>query len=223
MACGYDECGYDCAPGCTGCSGSCKGDCDGSCDGCRGCGGCGGCDNSCDGCDGCGGRCSNNCSGTCDSSCQGCRGTCTGSCQGCQGCTGTCTGSCTGTCKNTCTDCTGQCTGKCDNGCTAQNTDQVYNNLGVNITLNKIMYAADWNEIVACMNKELTRRGKSGNNSNTSAGQQATLAQINALHNSLRLMGKTSADLPAGSVTSTTDIKQIITEIKNLYKQNLQP
>ena len=101
--------------------------------------------------------------------------------------------------------------------------EETYNNLGINIDLNKIMYAADFNEIVTCINKELSRRSKSGNVSSTTAGAAATLEQINALHAALRNMGKSSADLTAGSPTSTTDIKKVISDIQALYKENLQP
>lgn len=73
MACGYDECGYDCAPGCTGCGSACGRSCSG------GCSGCGGCGSGCSGCSGCGGACSSgctSCTGSCSSACDnGCKAT----------------------------------------------------------------------------------------------------------------------------------------------------
>lgn len=66
MACGYDECGMDCVPGCTGCGSGCGRSCTGACSGCGSCG------SGCSGCSGCGGACSKNCTsctGACSSAC----------------------------------------------------------------------------------------------------------------------------------------------------------
>ena len=73
MACGIDECGMDCAPGCTGCGSSCGRGCSG------GCSGCGSCGSGCTGCSGCGTSCSEDCTA--------CTGTCEGYCD--NGCTAT--------------------------------------------------------------------------------------------------------------------------------------
>ena len=197
-------CSGSCYSYCTAnCSNGCSGDCDGTCSG--------GCD-GCDGCSGCGGACSSSCSGDCDGGCSGCGGACSSNCTGC-----------TGTCNTTCTACTGNCTGACDNGCTASNAENDYNNVGKNIKLGHIMYASEFNEVGAFIDKEMQRRSKTPVTVDVVAGEKIKLDSQNELLTSLQQMGKTGQTSETGEATSSAKMQDIIAKTKELYNQILKP
>lgn len=154
MACSQacaDSCGKVCDDACSlacnkNCSSGCGKDCASSCSSCtkecsnssvNGCGGwCQGCTNECKG------QCTyNQCMLGCAS--------CINECGGCSlGCSTKCTGSCVGTCENA-----------CNYGCIGQATDTLFENL----SLEEYLKANNINDIVAFVNHEIFRRGKSIN------------------------------------------------------------
>lgn len=152
-----NECSLECSSNCKyGCSKTCSGSCKSGCS--EGCGaGCSG------GCTGCTGDCSNSSVNDCGGYCQGCTNACEGQCTyfvctlGCASCVNEC-GGCSLGCGS---DCAGSCVGDCENtcnyGCIGQATDTLFENL----SLEKYLKANNINDIVAFVNHEIFRRGKS--------------------------------------------------------------
>ena len=206
-----------CSGGCSGCSG-CRGSCTGYCYGCSG---------------SCGGQCSSDCGGGC-SNCTSCTGSCQGGCSGCTGCSGCggcgsgCKGACKGSCKTECTGCgsdcsgscsacTGTCTGACDNGCTASGMAEFYAALGDSIGMEEIILAADMNEVVTALARELERRGKT---CSVKAAEVETIAEDelrDAVRADLQSLGYDGSTNPATERMTSAEVQDYISYLQTLY------
>lgn len=86
------------------------------------------------------------------------------------------------------------------------------------------MLAGEFNDVVAFINKEMSRRSKPIIAENVNAGSAAIIKDCNDLISELASMGKTGLpNVSVGGVTNASLVQQMISKAKELYNQNLQP